>query len=234
MQPTPPPSRSAGLLTLINALFEYGSSLISALKQRPPFTQTHVGILAWQFGTPNIPLIAAHIVRGLQTIVALRARIIREAARLDRPSARMPPLPPLPRLAPLAGSRAPTRRRGATADEAALLQHPPTPEEIAARIRHLPIGTVIAGICADLGITAAHPFWQDLCWAIEDNGGKLTQPIRAERRRARCGPREFARDARNAHDARDARDARAQRAPGRHPGLAPAVAPIAAAATGPP
>ena len=220
-QSASPPTRSAHLLTLIRKLFDYGNSLVSALQQRPPFAPPHLAGLAQQFGTPNLHLIAAHIMRGLHTILALKARLIRDAVRLDRaPALAVPrlrhPRPPAPRDG---AARQP--RPGSRAAEAALLDHPPTPEEIAARIRCLPIGIVIAGICDDLGITLAHPLWGELFQAVTHNGGQPTQPLRAQLRRLLRGPREFA------------RAAGAQLAAAVLPGLTPAAAPIAAA-TGPP
>jgi hypothetical protein len=49
----------------------------------------------------------------------------------------------------------------------------PTTEQIAAEIRHRPIGAVIVDICCDLGITTEHPLWRELHQLIIKHGGSV-------------------------------------------------------------
>src|SRR6185503_5207616 len=56
------------------------------------------------------------------------------------------------------------------------LVHLPTEAEIAAELRHRPVGAVIADICHDLGIMPgdlAREFWDEIALAIIDYGGSL-------------------------------------------------------------
>ncbi len=64
--------------------------------------------------------------------------------------------------------------RAPSADGAdARLARPPTPAQIAAKIRRQPIGAVIADICRDLGILPSHPLWRALQAVIIREGGSL-------------------------------------------------------------
>jgi hypothetical protein len=53
----------------------------------------------------------------------------------------------------------------------------PTPEQIAAAIRHQPIGQVIADICRDLGIIPAHPLWPELSRTITHERGRFAAMV---------------------------------------------------------
>jgi len=66
----------------------------------------------------------------------------------------------------------------------------PTAEQIAAEIRHRPVGAVIADICRDLGIMADHPLWRELHLAII--GGSLTGFVTDMFKRAHATLRESA------------------------------------------
>jgi hypothetical protein len=162
------PSRAGGLLGLVRKLVSYGTFLAATLRQRG--LGNHPAIQGRQFGTTNITLILARIARGLMRAAALEARLQRSAARLDAP------LRPLaPRAPSGAAEPRPPRQRAsptATDDDAALLAHMPTPEEIAAEVRRKPIGEVIADIVRDLGIVPAHPLWRELSPAILCESGR--------------------------------------------------------------
>ena len=107
--PDPKPSRASGLLGLVRQLIDYGRQLAATLRRNPH-----------PFGTSDIALILAHITRGLLRAVALEARIIRNAARLDAE-----PVPP----------RAASQRQSPPTRSAAA--HP-TDTAASGEARHLP------------------------------------------------------------------------------------------------
>jgi hypothetical protein len=165
------PSRAGGLLGLVRKLVSYGTFLAATLRQRG--LGNHPAVQGRTFGTTNVTLILARIVRGLLRAAALEARLQRRAARLDAP-----PRPhALQVRTPSAATepREPRRRASPsdTDDDAALLAHMPTPEQIAAEVRRRPIGEVIADIVRDLGIIPAHPLWRELASAIMIERGHL-------------------------------------------------------------
>ena len=47
----------------------------------------------------------------------------------------------------------------------------PTAEEIAAALRHRPVGEVIAEICRDLGIMPSKPLWDEVAMVVNEFGG---------------------------------------------------------------
>src|SRR5271169_5005397 len=59
----------------------------------------------------------------------------------------------------------------------------PSPEQIAADIRHRPVGAVIADICHDLGIMPDHPMWRELQRAVILHGGRLIDFVASIRSR---------------------------------------------------
>ncbi|HEY1932378.1 MAG TPA: hypothetical protein VGG99_10230, partial [Acetobacteraceae bacterium] len=77
------------------------------------------------------------------------------------------------------------------ADDAALLERLPTAKEIAARMLRRSIGSVIADICLDFGITPSHPLWQELRQAAARNGGRFTRLIRITQWRVLNASRRF-------------------------------------------
>ena len=173
------PTRTAGLLSLVRKLIDYGTFLAATLRQRG--LGDYPAIQGRQFGTTNVTLILARIARGLLRAAALEARLQQNATRLD-----VPPRPRIPRTHPPSPatdptSDPPTPRHRANPryadDDETLLAHPPTPEQIAADIRR-PIGAVLADICRDLGIMPCHPLWRDLHTAIMFHGGNLAALIK--------------------------------------------------------
>jgi hypothetical protein len=155
--PDPKPSRASGLLGLVRQLIDYGRQLATTLRANPH-----------PFGTSDIALILAHITRGLLRAVALEARIIRDAARLDAEP--VPPRAASHRQSPPA--RAAARPTDTAASGIARL---PTLDRIAAEVRRRPIGAVIADICRDLGIKPNHPLWRELSGVIIRYGGSLAR-----------------------------------------------------------
>lgn len=165
--PTAAPSRSAHLLGLVHSLIAFGKSLLETL-QRDPGPNERFGI-THRFGTKNIALIIARITRGLLIAGALDDRLVHSARQLDR----RPSSPcPITSRTPAVQSR-PARGRAIRpeADDAELLARLPTAEEIAAQIRHRPIGRVLEDICRDLGILPSDKLWRDLLLPIIANGG---------------------------------------------------------------
>ncbi|HEY1934782.1 MAG TPA: hypothetical protein VGG99_22480 [Acetobacteraceae bacterium] len=190
-------SRSGTLLALVRKLFDYGQGIILVLRQETSLTQARVAEVASHFGSPNIKLIAARVMRGLQIALALNRRLIRSAARLDQPPAVSRAAPPRPAGPPPARRTRASRRHDPLADpdadDAALLDHVPTAQEIAARVMHRSIGEVLADICIDLGLTPAHPLWQELSMAIMCNRGRFMRVFAEAARRSHLAAREYAR-----------------------------------------
>jgi len=158
--PTTEPSRSGRLLNLVRKLIDYGRELAATLRQR---TTAEPLFAMGCFGTTDLALILARIVRGLLLADALEARVLQRAAHLDagprRGRARSAP-------------RAPAAPRASEADPR--LACLPTAAEIAAEVRRRPIGAVIADICRDLGIVPRHPLWPDVHRAIIRHAAALS------------------------------------------------------------
>ena len=164
-RPDPQPSRASGLLSLVRALINYGRHLATTFRSNPH-----------KFDASDIALILAHITRGLLRAEALEVRIIRDAVRLDAPSA------PTPRA--VSHRKSPPARTATPSTETAEALVPgfdlgmPTPEQIAAEVRRRPIGAVIADICRDLGIMPNHPLWAELSVVIIRFGGNLAKLVK--------------------------------------------------------
>ena len=161
----------ARLLGLVRKLIDHGRQLAAAVRQRS--LPNDPALAGCCFGTSDIALILSRITLALQRATGLEARLLRSAARPD-PKPR-PPRVPSPRAA-----RAPP----APADPR--LARMPTAEQIAAEIRHRPVGAVIADICRDLGIMPDHPLWRELQLAVILHGGSLVTFVKdiLERTRA--------------------------------------------------
>jgi hypothetical protein len=163
-------SRITYLLGLVRRLIDHGRQLATALQQRSmPDARA---ITTCRFGTRDIALILSRIALGMQRASALEARLVRSAARPDPK-----PRPP----------RAPVTREPQPAQESAetdpALAGLPTPEQIAAEIRHRPVGAVISDICHDLGIMPGHPLWRELQRAVILHGGRLVDFVKSIRSR---------------------------------------------------
>jgi hypothetical protein len=170
-QPEAAPSRSEALLTLVHTLIAFGKTLLDSL-QTDPSPDIRLGI-ARRFVTNDVALIIRRITRGLLMAAALHDRLVRIAKGLDNPSA------------PLAAARTPSKQsRPPRApaihpdDDAALLARLPTAREIAALIRHRPIGRVLEDICLDLGIRPSDKLWRQLNLPIILNGGNFARILK--------------------------------------------------------
>jgi len=113
---------------------------------------------------PDIALILARIKRGLQLAAALEARLVRHPMREEAA--------PAPARAPPDRARRTAQRTRAAASPLALV---PTAEEIAAALRHRPVGEVIADICRDLGIARSHPLWGEMLMVVTEFGGNFVK-----------------------------------------------------------
>jgi hypothetical protein len=154
-------SRSATLVQIVRALIDIGRQRLAAIRSQPGPEETHA--LALAFGTFNVALIVARILRGLRIAAALEDRAIAAAPSLDTPPRpRATSAPSAPRPCPR-----PQPKRPDAEDDARM----PTDREIAEMIRRRPIGAVLVDICADLGIGIDHPLWQELRWVIIDHNG---------------------------------------------------------------
>jgi hypothetical protein len=155
--------RSTGrLLSIVRKLIDYGRQLVSTLRQ--PTAPTDLPDIARNFGTGDIAQIVARIMRGLLRATALEARL----AHRRNP----PPSGPTARTARKPRAARPVRHHAIAAEP--LLADLPSADEIAAEIRHRPVGAVIADICRDLGIPLSHTLWRELTLAIVANGGRYT------------------------------------------------------------
>ena len=183
----PMPAAIGRVLSLVRKLIDYGRQLADTVQSRaaaPGFVQ-----FARPFGTADLGVILARIVRGLRRAAALEARLCRHAARgkdlkpapIRLPAARAPrPVRPVARADPRPDSQP------ADPTDGPRLARLPTEEQIAAKlatgldpaVRRRPIGAVIVDICCDLGIAPGHldrAFWDEINHAIMMYGGSLTR-----------------------------------------------------------
>ena len=167
-EPTPTPKAAPrvadGLVALVRRLVAFGQDLLDTLQRGntgfPPLPVVR------RFGTISLALVIARITRGLLIAQALEARLLRRRGPRPTASTGTPPT----------RTRGPRTPRPAPIDEEAELRGTlPSAKEIADRIRHKPIGTVIAEICRDLGIDPQHPDWQEIKLAIITHYGNLVR-----------------------------------------------------------
>ena len=163
------------VLALVRKLIEYGQTLVRTLRQPAGIPGR---VLASRFGTIDLALILARIIRGLRRAAALEEQLRLRAAR-GRDLVVAPVR--LPRPARSRGGQAAVPRPR-NPEPAGL----PTVEQIAAEVRRRPVGAVIADICHDLGIMPGHldsAFWQELGLAIAFYGGSRVSFFRGMVRR---------------------------------------------------
>ena len=165
----PAPTRAARLFGLVRKLIDYGKDLAHTLQQRTAATTLFT--VAGNFGTSDIALILARITRGLLLANALEARLVNRPLRdVAAPALVRAPPDRARRTAQPAADRA-----GEAASALALV---PTAQEIAAALRHRPVGAVIADICRDLGIVPAHPLWREVMLVITEHGGSIVKLLK--------------------------------------------------------
>jgi hypothetical protein len=181
------PSMAVALLNIIRTLVDFGQKRLAAIQARQ-LDRQEVRDTGHAFGTFNLSVIVARIMRGLRLAAALEQRVVAASARPNLPQ-------PLPRPRKPRAPR-PTRRSKLSEqdDNNALLARMPTDREIAAMIRHRPIGKILDEICADLGIGPGQPQWQEL-WrqmrsVIAAHRGKVATHLARAFRRAAAAYRE--------------------------------------------
>ena len=163
-------SRSSRLLTLIRGMIALGHALLATL-DRPMGDRGRRDTLL-RFGTRNLDLIVARILRGIAIAQALEQRILRIARRMDKPRE--------PGLAAVRTSGGRAKKPASWSqedDDAGLLAELPTVEEIAERVRKQPIASVIEDICRDLCIDASDPLFQDVMDALGLCGTRIVRVL---------------------------------------------------------
>ena len=167
----PAPTRTGRLLGLLYKLIDYGKEVVQALQQRGP-TNIDPTYVTQHFGTLDIALILMRIVRGLRLATALETRLVAHPLREEAAPAaaavvaRVPSERP-PRVAQPSAQRV---RRAPPP-----LPDVPTAGEIAAALRHRPLGAVVADICRDLGIGPSHPLWREVMSVVIEFGGNYAK-----------------------------------------------------------
>ena len=156
------PSRTGRLLGLLHKLIDFGKDLAHSLQQCT--ADTVPTAVTRRFGTLNIVLILSRIARGLRLATALEARLAAHPVReATAPAVARAPSDPTPRT-----TRPVARRASRTPPQ---LPDVPTAEEIAAALRHRPVGAVIADICRNLGIVPSNPLWDEVMMVVTEFGG---------------------------------------------------------------
>jgi hypothetical protein len=161
----PTQSRADRVLSVLRKLIGYGQELARTVQQRAA-AGTLITV-AVHFGTRDVALILARIVRGLRLANALETRLASGPVRLDAIPAVVRAPPP---------TRA--RRTARPAVQRPDLPDVPTAEEIAAALRHRPAAAVIADICRDLGIVPSHPLWGEVMMVLSEHGGNYVRYVR--------------------------------------------------------
>jgi hypothetical protein len=195
------PERTAALFRVVHVLLRYGRHLAETVKDRavaPGFAH-----IAACFGTTSLPVILAHLHRGILRAVALeRVLLARAASGRDlefaaprirttaRPPAsatadsKAPPAPQIPALPPmrsLLGCDHP-------ADFDVL-----TLEQLEAQVRRRPLGRTIVDICLDLAVVPGFctgAFWNELFDLTRCYGGSIASMVQERWRREQAFHRE--------------------------------------------
>lgn len=165
------PSRTGRLLGVVRKLIAFGKGLASTLQQRAA-SATSIAAITERFGTNDIAAIVAHITRGLQRAALLEARLI---SRRERRTAAAPPPAVARSVIQLRATQPADRRANRAGSHLADL---PSVQDIAAQVRRLPVGVVIADICRDLCIVPSDPLWRELALVITEYGGNLAVLLR--------------------------------------------------------
>ncbi|HUB46080.1 MAG TPA: hypothetical protein VMB73_13930 [Acetobacteraceae bacterium] len=171
----PMPENIARLLTIVRILLEYGRHLAATIERRA--TRPGFSLFAALFSTANLPVILAHLNRGILRATALESLLLQRAAtgRDVAPSHRTHATPTHaatadnPSQEQFAAQVAHLTAERAQHDAPVDLDNLPTAEQIEAEVHARPIGRTIADICRDLGVVAmmcARSFWDATTDAI--------------------------------------------------------------------
>jgi hypothetical protein len=159
--PAPPadataPTRAGALLSVIRGLIAFGQQLLATL-QTAPETSAAASILR-RFRGYTLEQVIARITNGLRLAAGLEERVTRNSSRIGHPPRR-------------AAALATPRDRAAPTTAAVPSSPLPSASDIAAQLRHRPIGAVLEDICLHLGITTDCGFWDALQEAMSRHGG---------------------------------------------------------------
>ena len=207
----PVPERIAAMLSLVAVLAEYGRHLAATIEHRAIWRG--FATIAQFFGTATMPVILAHIQRGLMRAVALERLLLRRATRgrdlaiLARrmrgqraaeptdpqpeptappaePAAAEPTAPQSPEA--LAAEQPASRPVRRVPEEPLTLDTLPSMAQVEAEVRRRPIGQTIVDICRDLGIAPSlcdGSFWNRVFMAIHSYRGSFSNIMLEMRRR---------------------------------------------------
>jgi tetratricopeptide (TPR) repeat protein len=137
--------------------------------------------LARAFGTVDLSVIIARILRGLRIAEALENRLLRRKPTQEKPRVirNRPPANPRPEH-PRPAKPKPAEQPD---DDLTL----PSAQAIAARIKGRASGAVIVEICRELGINTMHPLWREIQDAIFVYRGSMARMMTAWMRIAAFG-----------------------------------------------
>ena len=201
----PVPERIAAMLSLVAVLAEYGRHLADTIEHRAVWRG--FATIAQFFGTATMPVILAHIQRGLMRAVALERLLLRRATRgrdlailarrMRGERAAEPTAPPAEPAA--ADPTAPQSAEALAAEqpeprpihrrvpaEPLTLDTLPSMAQVEAEVRRRPIGQTIVDICRDLGIAPSlcdGTFWNRVFTAIHCYRGSFANIMLEMRRR---------------------------------------------------
>ena len=176
------PARIAAFLHTLRILLGYGRHLAETVGDRA--TLPGFSLIGACFGTARLPVILAHLQRGILRAMALeRVLLLRAASGRDialvEPRIRTRSPPPLPTDAPTAEAASaqtaaarPARKAGS--DDPTVYM--PTLEELVARARRRNLGQTIVEICLDLAVIpglCTGPFWNEVFGLVYSYGGSL-------------------------------------------------------------
>jgi hypothetical protein len=172
------PKNIAQLLYVVRILLEYGRHLAATLESRA--ARPGFSLIARSFGTANLPVILAHLTRGIMRAIALQSLLLKRAAT-GRDLEIKPPRPPSPRAASQVEGSAEEQSRQMIAERA---EHDapldpgrlPTMKQIEAEVRRRPFGRTIADICRDFGVIPAfctRDFWDAVMLALACYDGSM-------------------------------------------------------------
>jgi len=201
----PVPERIAAMLSLVAVLAEYGRHLAATIEHRAIWRG--FATIAQFFGTATVPVILAHIQRGLMRAIALEHMLLRRATRgrdlailarrIRTQRAEEPTAPPTEPGTADAILPPPTQALSAQQPEPRPVprhvpEQPltfatlPSMAQVEAEVGRRPIGQTIVDICRDLGIAPTlcdGPFWNRVFMAIHSYRGSFSNIMGEMRRR---------------------------------------------------